>query len=299
MPDDSLYKSVLDNLFDGVYFVDPERRITYWNKGAERISGYSASQVAGRWCGDGLLVHVDGEGTLLCGSHCPLRKTILDGQTREAQVYLRHADGHRVPVILRATPIRNSEGEIIGAVEVFRDNTALTDAVSRAEMLSREALLDPLTLLGNRSYVEAKIRRGLDDAAQGSQVGVLFVDIDRFKSINDSYGHDVGDAVLKVVARTLQHSIRSMDFLGRWGGDEFLAVAGHVDRPGLGILADKLRALVEASWVRTQTVDLGVTVSVGATFVRGDDTLESVLKRADELLYRSKKAGRNTVTVEP
>jgi diguanylate cyclase (GGDEF)-like protein/PAS domain S-box-containing protein len=299
MSDDSLYQSILDSLFDGVYLVDPQRRISYWNKGAEKISGFSASEVTGRWCGDGLLVHVDGEGTLLCGERCPLKQTIHDGQTREVQIYLRHAAGHRVPVIVRATPIRNAEGEIVGAAEVFRDNTALSDAVSRAEALSKQALLDPLTSLGNRAYIEAEIRRCLIEVGSGSRAGVLFVDIDHFKDVNDSHGHDAGDLALKVVAKTLQHSLRSTDRLGRWGGDEFLVAAAHTDIHGLSALAGKLRALVEASRVQARPVGFGVTVSVGATLLRPDDTLETVLKRTDTLLYHSKNAGRNVTSVEP
>jgi diguanylate cyclase (GGDEF)-like protein/PAS domain S-box-containing protein len=295
-----LYKSILDNLYDGVYFVDRRRRITYWNRGAERISGFAADQVVGRTCADGVLVHVDDQGTLLCQTMCPLAKTIADGATREAQVYLRHAHGHRIPVLIRAVPIRDAGGEIIGAVEVFRDNSAYTAAVSRLSELDREVFLDALTSVGNRRYMEIKIQRSLAECAHhGVSSGVLFVDIDRFKRINDTHGHDAGDAVLGVVANTLRHSIRSTDYLGRWGGDEFVAVVLNVDSAGLATVAGKLRALVHASRVPVGRDHLNVTVSVGGTLTRPDDTLETLLRRADQSLYRSKEAGRDAVSVTP
>ncbi len=112
------YKNIIDNLYDGVYFVDRDRMITYWNKGAERISGYSAGQVIGRRCRDNLLNHVTANGVELCHDHCPLAAVMEDGRPREAEVYLHHADGHRVPVMVRATALRDEGGNIVGAVEI-------------------------------------------------------------------------------------------------------------------------------------------------------------------------------------
>ena len=91
-------KDLIDNLYDGVYFVDRERVITYWNKGAERITGYKDRQVIGRCCGDNVLNHVDAAGVELCRSHCPLAACMEDGLPREVEVFLHHADGHRMPV---------------------------------------------------------------------------------------------------------------------------------------------------------------------------------------------------------
>ena len=92
---------LLDSLFDGVYFVDLDRRITYWNAGAERISGYLRSEVVGSCCADNLLRHIDTEGHKLCQDGCPLAATMRDGKTRESSVYLHHKFGHRVPVLVR------------------------------------------------------------------------------------------------------------------------------------------------------------------------------------------------------
>ena len=103
------YKELVDNLYDGVYFVDRDRRITYWNEGAERITGYSAPQVIGRRCRDTLLNHVTANGVLLCQDHYPLAAVMENGKPREAEVYLHHADGHRVPVMVWATLLHSND----------------------------------------------------------------------------------------------------------------------------------------------------------------------------------------------
>ncbi|HEY6837725.1 MAG TPA: PAS domain S-box protein, partial [Geobacteraceae bacterium] len=117
------FRKLLDNLYDGVYFVDRDRLITYWNKGAERISGYTAEEVMGKSCKDSLLVHMDDKGTILCLAGCPLAATMEDRKERRAEVYLHHKDGHRVPVVVRVAPIPDRAGKIIGAVEIFSENS--------------------------------------------------------------------------------------------------------------------------------------------------------------------------------
>ena len=116
----TLHTNMLDHFFEGVYFVDPERRIGFWNRAAEKLTGFSREEVVGRVCADAILRHVTEDGTMLCFNGCPLQKTLSDGQDRETEIFLHHKDGHRVPVSVRVTPMRNDAGEIIGAMEVFR-----------------------------------------------------------------------------------------------------------------------------------------------------------------------------------
>ena len=109
------YKDLIDNLYDGVYFVDRDRRITYWNKGAERITGFNAERMLGHFCHDNLLNHVTENGVQLCFNGCPLHATMADGRSRQAEIYLHHSDGQRIPVLVRTVPIRDENGEITGA----------------------------------------------------------------------------------------------------------------------------------------------------------------------------------------
>jgi diguanylate cyclase (GGDEF)-like protein len=122
------------------------------------------------------------------------------------------------------------------------------------------------------------------------------LDIDNFKLVNDTFGHEVGDKVLKILAETIQSNFRRHDFLGRWGGEEFVIVFSDVNRDGLMIASEKIRNLVAASSLRLSDHDLKITISIGATVVTEDDTPESIITRADQLMYSSKRNGKNIVT---
>ncbi len=298
MINNAFYKTLLDNLYDGVYFVDQDRRLTYWNKGAERITGYTADEVVGRLCSDNILVHVDEEGRSLCTGICPLADTICDGGVRTSDLYLHHKNGHRVPVTIRVAPIRDESGAIIGGVEVFTNTTPQAVALERLAELERMAYVDALTGLANRRYAEITLRSRIEELERyGWKFGVLFIDIDRFKNVNDRYGHDQGDEVLKTVARTLQNCVRSFDVVGRWGGEEYLIIIANVEGDELVSTANRCRSLVEQSSLPLEP-ELRVTISLGATLARAGDTVDSIIKRADGLMYRSKQEGRNRVTLD-
>jgi diguanylate cyclase (GGDEF)-like protein/PAS domain S-box-containing protein len=300
MPEDEkFYKELIDHLSDGVYFVDRERVITYWNKGAERITGYKSSQVVGRACHANLLNHVTASGIPLCRNKCPLAACMDDGNAHEAEIFLHHADGHRVPVLVRGSPLHDASGNILGAVETFSAAAEVITLREQLRELRNATRTDMLTGIGNRSFLEGRLRAVIAEFKdQPPAAGLLFVDVDHFKQFNDCHGHETGDRVLRMVASTLYHSMRKTDVIGRWGGEEFLAILYDVTSAAeLQFISDKLRALVEASRLDLAGQSLRVTISSGATLMRPDDTPESLVHRADQLMYQSKQAGHNRVTV--
>lgn len=292
------YERIIRNLHDGLYLTDRDRVITYWNKAAEHITGFSARDVVGTACSDSILMHVDGEGNRLCTSGCPLAATMKDGNLREADVYLHHKDGYRVPVSVRTSPLTDKDGRIIGGIEVFtdiRDREATTLKLKELEQL---AMLDGLTRLANRRYIEQELKSLLEEIKRFHlPFGVLFIDIDYFKNVNDTYGHDAGDAVLKLTAETFMSNARPFDLYGRWGGEEFIGILRNLTEKDLETLGNRMRVLIENSHIRYEDQELSVTVSLGATMVRDTDTMESLIKRVDSLLYESKKGGRNRLTL--
>ena len=295
---DGFYRELLDNLYDGVYFVDRDRVITYWNKGAQRITGYRAEEVIGRRCADNVLTHIDENGSTLCLGCCPLAETIEDGKPRSSEVFLMHKDGHRIPISVRVSAIRDSRGTVIGGVEIFTDNSPKVAALERVKEVEKLAYLDPLTGLANRRYAEIALQARFEELRRyGWPFGVAFVDIDHFKNVNDRFGHGVGDEVIRMVALTLVNCVRSFDIVGRWGGEEFIIIIANVDAGELQTSAGRFRSLVEQSSLPAE-FPLRVTVSVGATSARPEDTAETLIERADALMYRSKQAGRNRVTVD-
>lgn len=293
------YKDIIDNLYDGIYFVDRDRVITYWNKGAERITGYSAAQTIGRACRDNLLNHVTANGIQLCQNQCPLAAVMEDGKEREAEVFLHHADGHRLPVIVRATAMRDEKGNIIGAIESFSNNASLINTRRELREMHRAASTDVLTGIGNRKHLEGRLSAVIAECEKNaSPAGLLFMDVDHFKQVNDTYGHNTGDSVLRMVAHTLHYALRATDTVGRWGGEEFIAILyGMQHQQMLEAAAEKVRTLVEFSSLDVNDQVLRVTISVGGTLLIPGDTPERLVHRADALMYQSKRAGRNRVTI--
>ena len=290
-------EKLLDSLFDGVYFVDANRQITYWNAAAERITGYSKADVIGCCCADNLLRHIDANGCELCLEGCPLAATIQDGATREAGVFLHHALGHRVPVSVRTSPVRDETGKIIGAVEIFSDNSSSLQILQEFEKLKQTAYLDALTTVGNRRYGEMTLStRIFEMQTHAIPFGVLFMDIDHFKRFNDSYGHKTGDDVLVMVAKSIALSLRKMDVVARWGGEEFIVILPGATSVIIKAVSERIRVLIENSFLLVEAEKVHVTISIGATMSRSDDTVETIVSRADRLMYLSKSGGRNRVT---
>ena len=289
---------VLENLHDGLYCTDTHRVITFWNHAAERITGYPAAEVLGRSCAANILVHVDTDGRSLCRGLCPLAMAMADCVGREAEVFLRHRDGHRVPVLVRTGPLKDRQGQVVGGIELFTDLSNILANNSRVRELEQLALLDNLTQLANRTYLLREIEARFEEMRRyGIPFGLLFMDIDFFKRFNDTYGHDVGDAVLKLVANTFVANSRAFDVYGRWGGEEFVGVIRSIDAEDLVVLGNRMRVLVNQSFLMHDEARLGVSISLGATAAHPDDTAESLIKRADQLLYQSKKEGRNRLTL--
>lgn len=290
---------IIDQLPVGVYFTDNNRKITYWNQAARKISGYAADEVLGMHCHDNVLMHVDEEGTSLCGGLCPLAQTIEDGRVREADVFLSHKHGHRTAVHVYTIALRDKNGNVTGAAEIFNDISILISMQKKAETLEKMVFFDTLTQLPNRDHMASELAALLQEFKRyGMPFGVLFLDVDHFKNLNDTMGHDAGDSVLQTVAATLLGSSRPFDLFGRWGGEEFVGVIRNVDSKTLRSIGNRYLKLIEQSHVNIDGKKVGITVSIGATLVREDDTIDTIIKRADRFMYQSKQNGRNRLTAD-
>lgn len=294
------YRSILDHVGDGVYVLDADDRIVYWNASCEDLTGFTAEEALGHRCSSELLRHVDEHGRQLCFDGCPMKASRADGQPRQAEVYVHHKNGHRVPVRVHTRPLRDESGQMVAVVQSFVDIADKVAALERARELQELAYLDALTGIANRRFLDQVLEARLNESGRyGWQLGFILMDVDHFKAVNDTYGHEVGDQVLRMVARTLRGATRSYDLVGRWGGEEFAAILTSTSPDGLWSIAERYRALVEQSDIQVNGHRLQVTVSLGAALAAGStDTPSSLVARADELLYQSKRAGRNRVTVE-
>jgi len=253
----------------------------------------------------------------------------LEGnETRTATVHFLPSSGTPIPVFLAIAGRKNPAGEFVGVnclINPFtqgqqgeeslknkitqpetyitelvnQDNSAPMAILERLRELQDQAYLDELTRIGNRRYLEIFLAARFNELERFDRpFGVIFADLDHFKQVNDTFGHQVGDSILKMVAETMVKNCRSHDLAGRWGGEEFLWVLGNLQDEGqLKTAAERLRNLVANYSLTLPDHEVMVTISLGATMARPQDTLETLIRRVDSLLYLSKAAGRNFTTI--
>lgn len=180
---------------------------------------------------------------------------------------------------------------LAGYTAVVLENTRLFTSIRNM------AIRDELTGMYNRRYLFRRAAYELARAQRyGHPLGVIMIDIDHFKHINDTYGHGVGDQVLQIIAHTCQRMLRKIDILGRYGGEEFTVLLPQTDVETTGFVAERLRAALSAHPVNTDAGPVQVTISVGMTaFLLPDDSLNALFRRADQALYKAKNNGRNRV----
>jgi diguanylate cyclase (GGDEF)-like protein/PAS domain S-box-containing protein len=298
--DPGFYKKLLDSMSDGVFFVDRERQILYWNEGALRLTGYTSEELIGKHCQDEILCHVDLLGKRLCSAGCPLSACIKDGGVHKATVFLQHKQGRRVPVQVCVEPMRAADGSIVGAIQIFSDNSAAMEAQRKIDEMKRMAFFDYMTGLPNRRFLEMTLNTALNEYEVHHELfAAMIVDLDKFKEINDTFGHASGDLALEQVAQILVGSLRPTDIVGRWGGDEFLAIVRNVDGVIARILAERCISLVTGSKVIClDSKVIPLSISIGATLVHPGDDIRSLLDRADQQLYQSKLNGRGRASID-
>ena len=320
------YRFLAENMVDVVWTLDPNTgRFTYVSPSVEQLRGYTPEEVMAEPAKAALTQEsveavFHGRATvaesLLDEGNPPLVRTQRIDQPRR--------DGSIVPTEVVTRLITGDGGRIVEVLGVTRDITErlkaeeeirklnaelehrvavrtaeLEAAVRELEKMHDIAYFDQLTGIGNRRYVEARIASYLAERRRhGGGFALLFVDVDRFKEVNDTFGHDVGDAVLRTVGSTLRDAARESDFAGRWGGDEFIIALTHIQPTEIRKAAERLRVLVSRSETTTPRERLSVTVSIGAAISRPEDSLSTLVNRADRLMYEAKIAGRNCVVAE-
>jgi diguanylate cyclase (GGDEF)-like protein len=296
--DAGLHRALLDRLNEGVCMVNRDHRILYWNSGAERMSGYFAHEVAGQFSHGDLLMHCESDGSLVpgAGPGSPVVAAMLDGKPHETTVFLLHKEGHRLLVQLQARPIRDPNGAIAGAVELFEEVSApLHD---RAREMETFGFSDSSTRAANRKFGEMMLRHALE-AFDLFEIpfGWLRIGLDRAQDLDRSYGHGMVAAAVKMIAATLDRSLGSLDVLARWEPAEFRVEVGRCSRSELAAAAERLRLLVRASALDWWGDRLGVTVSVGGATIEPGDTIQSLEQRVGEVYEGCQAAGGDRTAI--
>ena len=286
---------LLEHMHDGVLFVNSDARITSWNPGAERLTGVVAAGLLHRRWEAKLLELCDEKGSPIGDDDCPIRNAIDAGIQSLRRLSVRGRDNRRMSIDCHAIPVLDSEGETAGAVFLMHDASSEISLEEKCRQLTERVAKDPMTQVGNRAEFD-RVLGVFMDAHQQQQIAcsLIICDLDRFKRVNDTYGHQAGDEVIKSLATILSQSCRPGDFVARYGGEEFVVLYTDCDNKIAARRADEIRKTLEKtpqSWMDGKCV----TGSFGVTQLQPGDTPETMLRRADRALLLAKEQGRNRV----
>ena len=273
----------------GIYLIDPRGHIISWNTGAERLTQIGSEAIIGQPYA-ALFTGAERDQRVpdqVLG-HAKYKKHISDEQNR------RRANGKTFRAKFTLDLVLDGNGEHAGFVEVIHD---VTRARERERDLVKLATRDSLTGLANRGYFTEQANIELQRAERyNDPVSVVMVDIDHFKKVNDTYGHDVGDLALRHVSDTLLRSVRKIDIVGRLGGEEFALILPRAALQPATEMCERMRQAVSGKQVPHPSTPFKVTASMGVASRSADrEDLDQLLKYADNALYRAKRGGRDRV----
>ena len=283
----------LHSISDAVITTDIDGNIEFLNPSAEKLTGWGSEQVRGRPV-DSVIRLLNERGTE-AGNLLP--SLMRDGSSAASfpdNTRIVARDGSICDIHGAAAPIHDHSGKVVGGVITMSDVSNLRQATA---LLSYQATHDTLTDLPNRGMLHDHLLRAISYAHRsGRYIGVLFVDLDNFKSVNDGLGHTAGDRVLEEIARRLQNCHRGEDLVARLGGDEFVVVLDHIEGiPQIGVVARKICDALDRP-VEIEGRSYFVTASIGiSVYPRDGETVEELLKNADAAMYRAKEKGRGYI----
>ena len=293
---DALFQAkLLENMYDAVVFIDAQGRVALWNRGAERLTGITGAGVCQRQWRPDLLKMSDEKGRPIVGTDCPVAATIGSGVQSLRRLSISGRTGQTVSVDTHTIPVVAEDGAMLGAILLFHDASSETSLEQRCQSLHKKATKDPMTQVANRAEFD-RVHEMFVEAHQQQQVpcSLLICDLDKFKLVNDTYGHQAGDDVIKSLANLLKNSCRPGDLVARYGGEEFVVLCADCDNASAARRADQIRRTLS----RISQPKMGgrkAAVSFGVTEIQPGDTPETMLRRADRALMLAKERGRNRV----
>ena len=286
---------LISNMHDAVVFVDANLRVKLWNHGAERMTGISSHGVRGRQWLPELLNLRDEKGDPVKRADCPVAATIQSGVQSLRRLSIWGRTGRPTSVDSHVIPVLAEDGSTLGAIVLLHDASSEISLEERCQSLHEKATRDPLTNVANRAEYD-RVHAMFVAAHQQRRLpcSLIICDLDHFKKVNDTYGHQAGDAVIKSLAGVLKNSCRSGDLVARYGGEEFVVLCADCDNANAAVRAEQIRRKM-AEISQQKMGGRSATASFGVTEIQPGDTPETMLRRADRALLMAKAKGRNTV----
>jgi diguanylate cyclase (GGDEF)-like protein len=293
---DTLFQTrLLNSMYDAVAFFDAVGRVALWNRGAERLTGIGGDSIRGQLWHPMLLGIADEKGAAMGEADCPVFTAIRSGVQSLRRLTIVGRNHQPMAVDSHVIPVIDQKGVTHGAVMLFHDASSETSLEQRCQSLHEKATKDPLTQIANRAEFD-RVHAMFVAAHQQQKVpcSLLMLDLDWFKSVNDTYGHQAGDDVIRSLSSLMKSSCRPGDLAARYGGEEFVILYADCNNASAAQRAEQIRSAF-CQIPQTKMHGQTATVSIGVTEIQPGDTPETMLRRADRALLTAKASGRNTV----
>jgi diguanylate cyclase (GGDEF)-like protein len=295
----AVLRELLDPAAVGCYILSPEHKVLYWNPEAEKLLGISAKQMLGKDCFDAHLGCSFTSGIGVPDHRCPAVVALATGKAQSMQMFMRRSDGRDILIRNTLVPLQNADGETDELVALFTPMTDETYDEGMIRDIYEVATRDAVTCLPGRKYIETCLEEELENYQRtGHAFAVLFADADDFHSINNLYGHEVGDEVLRAFGIALRKYGRRTDRFGRWGGDEFVGIMKLKDKSDIKSAAKRFSKIAERIAVQAGDQTVTFHISAGITVVRDGDNPRSIVDRADQYMYLAKSFFKNQVVTD-
>ncbi|MFN2144993.1 MAG: diguanylate cyclase, partial [Anaerolineales bacterium] len=289
-PEDQIqtFSRIFERSPNAVMIVDNGFHIQYVNAMFVELTGFSMDEV--RMQTPNILT----SGKTLMGVYRKLWLTIIQGEVWRGEVINRRKNGEDYWAGVVVAPIKGADSKTSHYVWVIDD---ITERKNAEEELLQLSITDPLTGIFNRRQLFVLGETAFEQAVRyETPLCILMMDVDHFKQVNDTYGHQKGDEILVALANIVKEKVRKADVFGRYGGEEFMVIMPNTDQEGALVAAEHLREVVEGMSLETDTGEIRITISVGiCEFQPGHEVLEQVINGADQALYSAKQTGRNKV----
>lgn len=293
---DALFQAkLLENMYDAVVFIDAEGLVALWNRGAERLTGIPGDSVRQRRWHPELLEMTDEKRQAVTEADCPVTCAIRSGVQSLRRLTISGRNNQSVAVDSHTIPVMADGGKTLGAILLFHDASSETTLEQRCQSLHEKATRDPLTQVANRAEFD-RVHEMFIAAhqQQGVPCSLMIMDLDRFKRVNDTYGHQAGDQAIMSLANLLKSACRPGDLVARYGGEEFVMLCADCDNATAARRADQIRKALSQT-PQPAIEGRTLTASFGVTEIQPGDTPETMLRRADRGLLMAKSQGRNQV----
>ena len=288
------YRNLIENLYEGLFYIDRERRIKYWSKGAEKITGYSSSEVFDRKCSEDFLCPTDAKGNQLYGAYSLFTNTLANASIKQYELLITHKDGHKFPISARIAPMYDSKDQVVGATQLFTDNKHHLKLLVNESEEYQNSFFDPMTKLPNHISMEMSVDAKLSEFRRYNRpFGILLIEIDHYEKLSNIYGNELKVNVLTKISTLIKQDLRPFDIAGRWSENEFAVVLVNVRKDTVEMIGNRVIKIIGETEFTIGKGTINLTLSIGGIIATLQDTSKILINKLHDTTKKCIDMGGN------